>query len=189
MRNQARNRGRSSRQMRLETLEVRNLLAVYLENFNDGPGGWDVLPDSSGSGSMKWKESGGVGDTGYIEGSRIGLSPNYYPKMDSAAANATGNLEAIYGNLINISYYGRVVSGVVAPRPISHEFFSALAAPNGWPKWVQPHRRPGQRSLRHRHCLVGCRGSGCRMGKARDWHGILVGNPDEFGKNVPVLRG
>ena len=138
---------------------------------------------------MEWMESGGVGDTGDIEGSRIGLSPNYYPEMGSAAANATGNLEAIYGNLINISYHGRVISGVVTPRPVSHEFFSASGTQ--WVAEVGPTATSvlDKDLVRHRHCLVGCRGSGCRMGKARDWHGILVGNPDEFGKNVPVLRG
>ena len=78
---------------------------VYLEDFDSGDGGWDAISTETYMGS------GGVGDSGYLQGTRTGLAPTFSPESGSAAANTTGNLEALYGNRIHISYYGRMFAG------------------------------------------------------------------------------
>ena len=110
--------------------------AAYIENFNSGPGGWH-------GDNFTWQASGGVGDTGYIRGTRVSFSPNFGEVFDPPAANFTlGNLEAMYGNLINFSYQGKVFLGPVNSPP-SQVFFSP-GGTTGWLKIVAPSIAPFQ---------------------------------------------
>lgn len=121
------------------------LAADYLENFNTGLGGWGVLPDTLGSGTAVYRSTGGVADSGYLEGSRgpnrFGLSPNFAQVDGAAVANSTGNLEALYGNLIEISYFAKAISGVDVPRGPSHLFYKE-GFTTGWQKQVAPSLAP-----------------------------------------------
>ena len=96
------------RKPQLELLEGRVLLSVYFEDFNSGAGGWYV-------GNSVWMSTGGVGNSGFLQGTRAGLSPTFYPVSGRALTYATGNLEAIYGNLIQVSYDARIFAGADTP--------------------------------------------------------------------------
>lgn len=96
----------------------------YLNDFNSGPGGW------FGEG-LVWQASGGVGDTGYLRGTRDGFQPNFGEVFQPGAASFTlGNLQAVYGNLIGFSYDGKVFQGPVNTPP-SQVFFT----PGGTTAW------------------------------------------------------
>lgn len=91
---------------------------TYLEDFNTGANGWFV------DGAI-WRSSGGVGNSGYLEGNRPGFSPNFGEhNVGNAGANTLGNLAALYGNIIQFSYQGKVFQGPVNLPP-TQGFFSA----------------------------------------------------------------
>jgi hypothetical protein len=94
------------------------LLSVYSEDFNAGTGGW--VADGE-----VYRTSGGVNNSGYLEGHRIGITPNFNPYSGTAAANALGNLEALYGSDIRISYYGRLFSSQLGNQPPREGFYSS----------------------------------------------------------------
>lgn len=77
---------------------------IYTADFNAGPEGWDAS-------GLTWQASGGVGDTGYLQGTRQGYLPTYFPHDAGARAAAAGNLPATYGDQIRISYYVNVFEG------------------------------------------------------------------------------
>ena len=102
---------------------------TYLENFNTGADGW--IADGG-----IYRASGGVGNTGYLEGHRDGFAPLYDPFTAlPASAHTTGNLETLYGNLIQVSFDGKVISG-----PVNNPPNTTFADPGGtvWIKNVAP---------------------------------------------------
>ena len=110
--------------------------AAYLEDFNSSSGGWSAD-------GLIYKTSGGVGNTGYIQGTRDGFSPNFGEVFQPGPAAFTlGNLEAVYGSLINFSYSGKVFLGPVN-NPPSQVFFSP-GGTTGWIKLVAPNIVPFQ---------------------------------------------
>jgi MBG domain (YGX type)/RTX calcium-binding nonapeptide repeat (4 copies) len=113
----------------LEILEGRTVPSgVYFEDFNTGPNGW------GGDGAV-YRSSGGVGDSGYIEAHRFDNSPAFNVVADPAKSAATGNLEALYGSEISISYDARALQGGnVGPR---HAFYSTGFA-TLWQSTVAP---------------------------------------------------
>lgn len=103
--------------------------AAYFEDFNTSSGGW--FADG-----LIYKTSGGVGNTGYIQGTRVGNTPNFGEVFDhpNPAIYTLGNLEAVYGHLIDFSYHGKVFQGPVTTLP--HQVFFSLGGSTGWIKTV-----------------------------------------------------
>lgn len=91
--------------------------AIYVEDFNTNDGGW-----MTGGGSYTLETSGGVGDSGYYRGERLGYSPSFQPETGDALSYANGNLEATYGNLIDFSYAGQIFQG--GDQGVLHQFGS-----------------------------------------------------------------
>ena len=77
---------------------------VYTEDFNAGDGGWF-------SSNTAYMASGGVAGSGFLQGTRQDSAPQFATGSGNARAYTTGNLESIYGNLIQFSFYGRVFQG------------------------------------------------------------------------------
>ena len=85
------------------------------EDWNVDAGGW-----SEGAGttwSASWQLSGGVGDSGYFQGTRLsGFYATIWPYEPPATTNFTGDLETLYGNnLITISYDAKDFAGTATP--------------------------------------------------------------------------
>jgi hypothetical protein len=64
---------------------------VYTAEFDDGPDGWDTS-------GLTWQPTGGVGDSGYLQGTRQGYLPTYFPDDAGARAAAAGNLPARFAS-------------------------------------------------------------------------------------------
>ena len=93
--------------------------AVYHEGFEIGSGGW---VNSGQNATWHVESTGGVGDSGYLEGARPTYSPAFEPDSGEAAAFAAGNLEAVYGQWIHISFYGKIITLGGTGRDVLHLF-------------------------------------------------------------------
>lgn len=83
------------------------------------------------------RATGGVGNSGYLEGTRPdGFAPAFNPGNAPASAAGLGNLGALYGPVIEIAWYGRIFA-MGGDQPILHLFASATSGTN-WRKEVVP---------------------------------------------------
>ena len=80
-----------------------NGAAIYTEDFESGTGGWFTVGPTNPA-------TGGVGDSAYLRGSRAQHLPSFATNSAPATTNLNGDLEAMYGSNIKISYYGKIFS-------------------------------------------------------------------------------
>ena len=82
---------------------------TYAENWDTDPGaqfgGWTDDPDG-GINHVAWLADGGVGNSGHLVMSRPELSypPYFCPSLDPAKSGTAGDVNGVFGDLVNISY-------------------------------------------------------------------------------------
>ncbi len=100
---------------------------VYEVDFDTGPDGWSAY-------NLAWQANGGVGDSGYLQGSRYGYLPTFYPEAPDACAKACGDLEAVFGNRIRFSYYINILqdSQQAATHALIDSTYAGLGTGGYW---------------------------------------------------------
>ena len=105
---------------------------LYTEEFESGDGGWWIL------GGVH-QPSGGVGDSGFLQGTRPSAGSGLYfsPSSPPASTYSQGDLEDLYGSWIRVSYYAKVLESPAVPSPPLHQFFGVTTnQPTVWQKTV-----------------------------------------------------
>jgi hypothetical protein len=87
---------------------------TYFEDFDTDDGGWDATGEIL-------RTSGGLGDSGYLEGTRDNFAPIFMPAGGDAAAALLGDLNDLFGDLISYSYYAHIIQG--GNEAHRHNFF------------------------------------------------------------------
>lgn len=77
---------------------------TYFEDFDTSDGGWDATGEIL-------RASGGLGDSGYLEGTRDNFAPIFLPASGAAAAALLGDLSDGLGDVISFSYYAHIIQG------------------------------------------------------------------------------